>query len=116
MREKKKKGRPLVENSLVLIISGAISRHPDHFALDMTVDTFPGGKSIDMCSEIQQWGLKTSIIHPNARSIENFFRLYCHIKHRNQVKLTRSGLYRKLKVPDDGGLVFPRPHAYPGPP
>lgn len=76
MGEKKERGRPLVENGLGLIISGAIPCHPDHFALDMILDTFLGGKRNYMCSEILPYMAAGSenVNCPNARSTETFLQ------------------------------------------
>lgn len=41
--EKGVRGRALEESGLVLVISGAITCHPDHLVLDRIVDTFLSG-------------------------------------------------------------------------
>lgn len=64
-RERKERSRGLVESGLVLIFSGATTCHRDHLALDMPVDTLPGGNINRLCSEILyscRWGLKTSAV------------------------------------------------------
>lgn len=65
-----------MENGLVPIISGAITCHPDHFALDMIVDTCLDGKRNYMCDEILPYMAVGSenFNCPNARVIENFFQ------------------------------------------
>lgn len=84
-----KGSRDLAERA-VLIPSGARPvAQTERLALGPTADTFLGGSRNSPCSEIfpHMHVGSGNFSCPNARSIENFFRLCCHIKHRDRGEL-----------------------------